>query len=101
MISSPHLPLAESVVSEGFAPHEMGVATLVGDARHQGVSKVLLEILADRSAPRVVRERALGRVIVAIENPSALVSEQPLESASCSAQCIVEPLIDVLERACA
>lgn len=100
MIYSTHLALAEAVVTEGFARHEPGVVTLLGEARPRGISEVLLEVLADRSAPRVVRERALGRVIVAIENPGPRVSEQRRRLASCPDVGTADS-VGVFERACA
>ncbi len=70
--------LAEGVVADGFAPHQAAVAELVARARSLGVCPVLTDVVADPSAPRPARERALGRVVVALVAvagaPSVLVT---------------------------
>lgn len=59
--------LAHAVVSEGFDPHRDALADLVRTARRLGVRPVLADVLADTSAPRPVRERALGLLLVALD----------------------------------
>ena len=70
--------LAESVATDGFAAHQSAVAALVSQARRLGVCAVLTDVVADAAAPRPVRERALGRVVVALAAiaaaPPALVT---------------------------
>lgn len=58
--------LAESVVADGFDAHRAAVADLVTAARRCGVRPVLAEAVADASAPRPVRDRALGLLVVAL-----------------------------------
>lgn len=77
--STDHLTaLAEAVITEGFAAHRSSLADLVSRARQLGVCAVLTDVLADEAAPGPVRERALGRVIVALVAiagaPSALAT---------------------------
>ncbi len=70
--------LAEAVVADGFAPHESAVAELVARARRLGAWPVLADVVADADAPRAARERALGRIVVALaaiaDAPPALVT---------------------------
>lgn len=66
--------LAGAIVTDGFAAHEPGVAALVAHARRLGVCAVLTDVVADAAAPRPVRERALGRVVVAL---AAIVDAPP------------------------
>lgn len=56
--------LAEAVVATGFDANRPAVADLVATARRLGVRPVLADIVADDGAPRPVRERALGRLVV-------------------------------------
>lgn len=63
--------LAESVVADGFDAHRPAVADLVAAARDRGIRPILTGIVADTSAPRAVRERALGRLIVALAASTA------------------------------
>jgi len=101
MSYSPHLGLAESVVADGFDRHESAVGELIAEARHREIDEVLVEILADRSVPRVVRERALGRVIVAVENPSRASGGGRPRLVSYSDGGAPDQIVDVFERACA
>lgn len=57
--------LAEAVVEDGFGAHRASLAALFAGARRRGVCETLIGIAADPSAPTVVRERALGRLVVA------------------------------------
>lgn len=68
-----HLPttaqlerLAHAVVDEGFDAHRDAVADLVRSARARGIRPVLADVVADADAPRPVRERALGLLLVAL-----------------------------------
>jgi len=58
------LELAEHVVTDGFAAQKDALTTLYRAAREREVSDVLLEVVADETEPRPVRERALGRIVV-------------------------------------
>ena len=59
------LALAEAVVADGFDAHEDDVAALVADARLLDVCEMLGAVALDRREATVVRERALGRLVVA------------------------------------
>ncbi len=69
------MDLAEAIVADGFAAHHAAVAELVARARRVGVCAVLTDVVADATAPRPVRERALGRVLVALD---AIVGAPPV-----------------------
>ena len=56
--------LAESVVADGFGSHRAALAALFAGARRRGVDPAVVAIAADPTEPVVVRERALGRVVV-------------------------------------
>ena len=58
--------LAHAVVAHGLGPHRDALADLGRDARRLGIRPVLADVLADPGAPRPVRERALGLLIVAL-----------------------------------
>lgn len=57
--------LAESVVADGFGAHRAALAALFAGARRRGVNETLVSIAADPTEPHVVRERALGKLVVA------------------------------------
>ena len=59
--------LAHDLASDGFARHEHAIRALVRIARQHGVSPVLADLLADPDAPQIVRQRAFGRIAVALE----------------------------------
>ena len=104
MTYEPLLELAESVVAEGFNLHEAAVEALTTEARRRGVKEVLLGIVSDRTAPRVVRERALGLVIVAIDQRGLCRTGEPPRLVSCPNDGAIDHLVDVgagLEPACA
>ena len=56
--------LAESVVVDGFGSHRAALAALFAGARRRGVNPVVVAVAADPTEARVVRERALGRLVV-------------------------------------
>ena len=58
------------VADDGIGRHEDLVAGVVRRAWRAGAPRLLTAMLADRTLPAVVRERALGRVLVAIADPS-------------------------------
>lgn len=66
--------LAHDVVANGFEAHQTDVARLVGLARRHGIRPVLTSVLADATAPRPVRERALGLLLMAVAAHSASLS---------------------------
>ena len=72
--------LAEDVVATGFDANRRRLAEVVSSARSQGIRPVLTDIVADATAPRPVRERALGRLIVAL--CAAAASAEPAGSAT-------------------
>lgn len=59
--------LAHAVVTDGLDPHREELAALVRAARRLGIRPVLTGVLADAGAPRPVRERALGLLLVALD----------------------------------
>ena len=71
--------LAEAVVADGFDAHHDDVAALVADARRLDVCEMLGAIALDRREATVVRERALGRLVVAytraIDRTASVVAE--------------------------
>jgi hypothetical protein len=65
--TAPNLPTADDVDAlaialdrDGFGPHENAVAQLVALARQVDPDVASLGVLADRSAPEVVRSRSFG-----------------------------------------
>ena len=63
------LEVAEAVVEHGFDARHDDVTSLLVAAASAGVGDVLLGVVADESAPRPVRERALGLVVVRLARP--------------------------------
>lgn len=64
MTSLHALELAECIVADGFAARQDAVTTLHRAAVERNVNPVLIDVVADDAAPRPVRERALGRLVV-------------------------------------
>lgn len=58
--------LADAVVTAGFDANRPALDEVVASARQRGIRPVLTDIVEDDSAPRPVRERALGRLLVAL-----------------------------------
>ncbi|HSP02347.1 MAG TPA: hypothetical protein VLR27_02530 [Acidimicrobiales bacterium] len=58
--------LADAVVTAGFDANRPALDEVVASARQRGIRPVLADIVEDDSAPRPVRERALGRLLVAL-----------------------------------
>ncbi len=54
--------LAEGVVTDGIASHEVEVGAVADQAIVLGVSTTLVDVLLDRAVPEVVRLRAFGAV---------------------------------------
>jgi len=67
MSSSDLSRLAWDLASDGFVGHEADVRQVVRTARQEGVSPVLVGVLADPQEPAVARLRAFGRVAAAID----------------------------------
>jgi hypothetical protein len=66
-MSTPHLvDLAWDLDSRGFEGHEVAVRQVVRSARAAGVSRTLVDVLADPSEPEVARLRAFGQVAAAL-----------------------------------
>ncbi len=68
--------LADAVVATGFDANRPAVTEVVMTARRLDVRPVLADIVADTTTPRPVRERALGRLIVALAATSSLGSTE-------------------------
>jgi hypothetical protein len=60
------LELAEAVARDGVEAHLGAVCSLAMTARDLGVADVLVGIVVDEAAPAVARERAFGRLLVAL-----------------------------------
>jgi hypothetical protein len=58
--------LTWAVAEDGPAAHELELAQVARAAREAGVRLVAAEVLADRTAPAVVRHRALARVVAGL-----------------------------------
>ena len=58
--------LAEAIVTDGFAAHHIALADVIAMARRAGVRPVLVDIVADDGSPVVARQRALGRLLLAL-----------------------------------
>lgn len=71
-LASTFARLGRLVATDGLTTHELAIASAVRAARDGGADHVVLDILADRNAPSVVRERALGRVDQAVVAPRHL-----------------------------
>ncbi len=54
--------LGEAIAADGVAGYEAEVAALAARARRAQVARAAAEVLADRAAPAVVRERAFAVV---------------------------------------
>jgi hypothetical protein len=67
LMSTPHLvQLAWDLESRGFEGHEVAVRQVVRSARIAGVSRILVDVLADPTEPEVARMRAFGRIAAAL-----------------------------------
>jgi len=66
--------LGEAIAAEGVGRFEAEVAAAAARARRSNVAHVAAGVLADRSAPEVVRERAFALVCLAL---SAIRSFEP------------------------
>ena len=64
MTSLHALELAERIVADGFTARQDAVMTLNQAAAERNVNPVLIDVVGDDHAPRPVRERALGRLVV-------------------------------------
>ncbi len=66
-MSTPQLlQLAWDLESRGFAGQEVALRPVIRAARVLGVSRTLVDVLADPAEPEVARMRAFGRVAVAL-----------------------------------
>jgi hypothetical protein len=66
-MSTPHLvELAWDLESRGFEGHEVAVRQVVRSARAAGLSRTLVDVLADPTEPEVARLRAFGHVAAAL-----------------------------------
>ncbi len=56
--------LAFAVATDGITAHELEVAGFARElSTRTTITRMLLDLLADRTAPSVVRERAFGRLL--------------------------------------
>lgn len=58
--------LTDAVARDGIAAHELSALVVAREARALGAAPVATAVLTDRRAPRPARERALGRVLLAL-----------------------------------
>lgn len=58
------IELADHVVAQGFDSQKDALGVLYREARRRDVSQVMLDVTADDDAPRAVRERALGKLVM-------------------------------------
>jgi hypothetical protein len=66
-MSTPNLvDLAWDLESRGFEGHEVAVRQVVRSARTAGLSRTLVDILADPAEPEVARLRAFGELAAAL-----------------------------------
>lgn len=79
------IDLADAVVTAGFDAHRPAVTELAATARRLGVRPVLADIVVDLDAPRPVRERALGRLVVAMSATAARVDGADLAGTATAA----------------
>jgi len=57
--------IATLVADAGVDATHPGVAAVIEEAVHRGVSPVLIAVVADATEPQVARQRAFGRLILA------------------------------------
>lgn len=69
--------LAEAVVDDGFVTHRAALAALFAGARRRGICETLIGVAADPAAPTVVRERALGKLVVRYVAAGAESADRP------------------------
>jgi hypothetical protein len=55
-----------AVDNDGIGAHEDSARAVVDAARSRGLGSILIEILADRREPSVARQRAFGRLALAL-----------------------------------
>lgn len=60
--------LAHAIADDGMGPHEETLLWMAKAAARAGVSPTLLAAMLDQSAAQVVRQRAFGAVMRAMEN---------------------------------
>jgi hypothetical protein len=60
--------LGFAVDEDGIGAHEDAAQMLVDAATRKGLCPVLIQILADRHEPSVARQRAFGRLALALAN---------------------------------
>ena len=66
--------LAWSIDADGFLPHEDEAIAVAVQAQATGVDSAVIGVLADRSSPAPVRERAFGQVVIAMARAEAAAS---------------------------
>jgi hypothetical protein len=66
--------LARAIDSDGLALHQDAAEAVARQARDSGVRSSLVGVLADRSNPAPVRERAFGKVVNLLAHADATSS---------------------------
>lgn len=61
--------LGHALAEEGFGPYEAAVADLSREAARRDAAPALLAVLADTTAPEVVRLRAYARAAALVSRP--------------------------------
>ncbi len=62
--------LAHAIADDGIGPHEQTLLWMAKGAAREGVSPTLLAAMLDQTAAEVLRQRAFGAVIRAMQNPA-------------------------------
>jgi hypothetical protein len=75
--------LAHAIAHDGIGPHEQTLLWMAKGAARDGVSPTLLAAMLDQTAAEVLRQRAFGAVIRAMQNPARRPEalERPPEAA--------------------
>jgi hypothetical protein len=73
--------LAWAIEADGIERHEPAVARVVAALRTAGADLTWVDVVADRSAPAVARERAFGRLTLVPSGRGAPVADPGLAAA--------------------
>ena len=66
----PYAELADTLATHGPAAIRSELHRLIRDARHHGVTPLLMTILVDPAQPDVTRQRAFGRILSRTPTPT-------------------------------
>jgi hypothetical protein len=78
--------LAHAIADDGMGPHEETLLWMAKAAARAGVSPTLLAAMLDQSAAQVVRQRAFGAVMRAMENRPSPAEAVALSAGAVSRQ---------------